>query len=104
MLEAMEGSSGLACGGHAVATVGPSTASGPISITASTPMSASVWTQARNATGARAWLRQYRPSSAVPASRASPVMLLTYVTDGATVSIPSTTASRSSRAGSTSAL
>ena len=77
MLEAMAGSAGPDPCGHAVAMVGPRTASGPISITASTPMAASASTQVRKATGARAWRRQYRPSSISSGSSASPVMLLT---------------------------
>ena len=77
MLEAMAGPALPPPWGHAAVTVGPSTASGPISITASTPVAASVSTQARKATGARAWRRQYLPSSDSPDSRVWPVMLLT---------------------------
>ena len=84
--------------------IGPSTAWGPISMTASTPSSASVSMQARKATGSRAWRRQYAASGASPSSSARPVRLLTKASEGGAKATVEIAASSSSSAGSIMAL
>ena len=98
------GSPPCADSGQARTVIGPSTAWGPISTTASTPSSARVSTQARNATGSRVCRRQYAASSTVSCATARPVRLLTRVIDGGASSNSASAASRSSSAGSTMAL
>ena len=90
--------------GQARLAIGPSTACGPSSTTASTPISASVSTHPRNATGCRACRRQYAASCVSPGSSNRPETLLTSGMAGDEMLVSLITAARSSSAGSTSTL
>ena len=103
-LDTTAGSAAAPESGQASEVIGPSTACGPISTTASTASPARVSTQARNATGARICRRQYAASSASPDPIVPPVRLLTKGIDGGARASRESAASRSSIAGSIMAL